>query len=40
MTAVIVAAVMNIRLKDSGYDSSKEFVQRILNNINQNKDNE
>lgn len=39
MSAVIEAAVMNIRLKDSGYDSSKEFVQRILNNIEHNKDN-
>ena len=34
MSVVIEAAVMNKRLKESGYDSSKEFVNRILENIN------
>lgn len=36
MSAVIEAAVMNMRLKELGYDSSKEFVNRILDNINKN----
>ncbi len=40
MSAVIEAAVMNIRLKDSGYDSSKEFVKRILSNIDKNRSHE
>lgn len=35
MSVVIEAAVMNKRLKELGYDSSKEFVNRILDNINQ-----
>ena len=39
MSAVIEAAVMNMRLKELGYDSSKEFVNRILDNINKNQDN-
>lgn len=34
MAAVIEAAVMNIRLKELGHDSSKEFINRILDNIN------
>lgn len=33
MSAIIEAAVMNMRLKDLGYDSSEEFVNRILENI-------
>ena len=33
MSAIIEAAVMNMQLKDSGYDSSQEFVNRILDNI-------
>jgi len=33
MSAIIEAAVMNVQLKDSGFDSSKEFVNRILENI-------
>ena len=33
MSAIIEAAVMNMQLKDSGFDSSKEFVNRILENI-------
>ena len=33
MSAIIEAAVMNMQLKDSGFDSSKEFVNRILDNI-------
>ncbi len=37
MSAVIEAAVMNMRLKELGYDSSKEFVNRILENINKNR---
>lgn len=36
MSVVIEAAVMNMRLKELGYDSSKEFVNRILDNINRN----
>ena len=35
MSAIIEAAVMNMRLKELGYDSSEEFVNRILNNISQ-----
>lgn len=37
MSAVIEAAVMNMRLKELGYDSSKEFVNRILDNINKHQ---
>ena len=38
MSVIIEAAVMNMRLKDVGVDSSKEFVERILRNIdNKNK---
>jgi len=33
MSAIIEAAVMNMQLKNSGFDSSKEFVNRILDNI-------
>ena len=33
MSAIIEAAVMNMQLKDSGFDSSQEFVNRILDNI-------
>lgn len=33
MAAIIEAAVMNMQLKDYGYDSSKEFVNRVLDNI-------
>lgn len=33
MSVIIEAAVMNMRLKDVGVDSSKEFVERILKNI-------
>ena len=33
MSVIIEAAVMNMQLKDSGFDSSKEFVNRILENI-------
>ncbi|MDE6953850.1 MAG: HPr(Ser) kinase/phosphatase [Erysipelotrichales bacterium] len=33
MSAIIEAAVMNMQLKNSGFDSSKEFVNRVLNNI-------
>ena len=33
MSVIIESAVMNMRLKDSGFDSSKEFVNRILENI-------
>ncbi|MBO6048141.1 MAG: HPr(Ser) kinase/phosphatase [Erysipelotrichaceae bacterium] len=33
MSVIIEAAVMNMQLKESGYDSSKEFVQRIVKNI-------
>ncbi len=38
MAAVIEAAVMNMRLKELGFDSSQEFVDRILRNISQNQD--
>ena len=38
MSVIIEAAVMNMRLRDVGVDSSKEFVERILKNIdNKNK---
>lgn len=37
MSVIIEAAVMNMRLRDNGYDSSKEFVERILKNIDRNK---
>lgn len=37
MSVVIEAAVMNKRLKEYGYDSSKEFVNRILQNIDKEK---
>ncbi|MCD8029176.1 MAG: HPr(Ser) kinase/phosphatase [Erysipelotrichaceae bacterium] len=33
MAAIIEAAVMNMQLKDYGYDSRKEFVNRVLDNI-------
>ena len=33
MSAIIEAAVMNMQLKDSGFDTSQEFVNRILENI-------
>lgn len=33
MGVIIEAAVTNMQLKESGYDSSKEFVNRILDNI-------
>ncbi len=39
MAVIIESAVMNMRLKDSGVDSSKEFVNRILANIDANKGN-
>lgn len=39
MSVVIEAAVMNKRLKELGYDSSKEFVDRILANIENGKGN-
>ena len=37
MSVVIEAAVMNKRLKELGYDSSREFVNRILANIEKEK---
>lgn len=37
MSVIIESAVMNMRLRDSGFDSSKEFVERILKNIDKNK---
>ncbi|MDD3026474.1 MAG: HPr(Ser) kinase/phosphatase [Erysipelotrichaceae bacterium] len=37
MAVIIESAVMNMRLKESGVDSSKEFVNRILANIDANK---
>ena len=40
MSVIIEAAVMNMRLKDVGVDSSKEFVERILRNIDNNKKDE
>ena len=33
MSVIIESAVMNMQLKASGFDSSKEFVNRILENI-------
>lgn len=39
MSAIIEAAVMNMRLKELGYDSTEEFVNRILNNISQQNEN-
>lgn len=36
MSAIIEAAVMNMRLKELGFDSSEEFVNRILDNISKN----
>ena len=33
MSVVIEAAIMNTQLKELGYDSSQEFINRILNNI-------
>lgn len=38
MSVIIEAAVMNMRLRDYGVDSSKEFVDRILMNIDKNKE--
>ncbi len=40
MAVIIESAVMNMRLKESGVDSSKEFVNRILANIDANKGSE
>ena len=37
MSAVIEAAVNNMRLKEMGYDSSKDFINRVLVNIDRNK---
>lgn len=37
MSVIIESAVMNMRLQDHGIDSSKEFVNRALQNIDQNK---
>lgn len=37
MSVIIEAAVMNMRLRDVGVDSSKEFVDRILRNIDKNR---
>lgn len=36
MAVIIETAVMNMRLRDNGIDSSKEFVDRILKNIDKN----
>ena len=33
MSVIIESAVMNMQLKSQGFDSSKEFVNRILSNI-------
>ena len=33
MAEIIETAVMNMQLKESGYDSNKEFINRILENI-------
>jgi len=33
MAAIIETAVMNMQLKSSGFDSSKEFLKRVLDNI-------
>ena len=38
MAVIIESAVMNMRLKEYGIDSSKEFVDRILKNIDKNKE--
>lgn len=38
MSVIIEAAVMNMRLREYGVDSSKEFVDRILLNIDRNKE--
>lgn len=38
MSVIIEAAVMNMRLREYGVDSSKEFVDRILQNIDKNKE--
>ena len=38
MAAIIETAVMNMQLKDLGYDSNKEFVNRILDNIKKKDD--
>ena len=38
MSVIIEAAVMNMRLREYGVDSSKEFVERILKNIDKNKE--
>ena len=37
MSVIIEAAVMNMTLREGGVDSSKEFVERILKNIDKNK---
>ncbi len=37
MAAIIEAAVMNERLKELGYDSGQEFIERILANIESKK---
>ncbi len=37
MSVIIEAAVMNMRLREYGVDSSKEFVERILKNIDKNE---
>ncbi len=39
MSVIIEAAVMNMQLKESGFDSSKEFVNRILENIKRSSNN-
>ena len=39
MAAIIEAAVMNMQLKSTGFDSSKEFVNRVLENIQSKKEN-
>jgi HPr kinase/phosphorylase len=33
MSVIIESAVMNMQLKADGFDSSKEFVNRIMKNI-------
>lgn len=37
MSVIIESAVMNMRLQEYGFDSSKEFVNRVLKNIDENK---
>lgn len=37
MSVIIESAVMNMRLRDAGVDSSKDFIERILKNIDKNK---